>query len=170
MNLPVREPMDDTVTRLAPATAEEPEICAGLKEAYLEEKLLSQQLSALASWEEPGWKPALAREVKGLADRDTAHVRTVAEALKGLGGTPPERPETGHPVGPKPMDVRSVLLKAMEAKKDLEIRYVRAASLADVEGRRTMTARLEDLAEEEVAGRRTLLTILSRFPAFRAED
>ena len=170
MNTTIREGLDDTVARLAPEPAEEREICAELKAAYLEEKILSQRLLALASWTEPGWKPALARQLKVVAEMDEAHVGVVAEILEELRFTPPERPETAHPQGREGMDVRSVLSRGLEAKKDLEIRYVRSASLAEVEGHWGIKDRLEALAGEEAAGRNHLLTVLSRAPAFRPED
>lgn len=166
----VREPEDDTVARLAPEPADVPEICAELRSAYLEEKLLSQSLLALTWRREPGWTPALARQMGALAEGDGGHARAVAQALEEVGGTPPERPETAHPPGRKDADVRPALLKALQAKKKLEIHYVRAASLAEVEGRGSLSPRLETLAREEAAGRQTLLTILTRLPASRPEE
>ncbi len=170
MDLTVRELQDETIARLAPEPADEEEICSELKAAYLGEKVLSQRLSALAASRAPGWKQAHARMVRTLADLDEVHIETLGEVLEALDASAPERPETEHPQRGRADDVRSALVKAMESKKALEIRYVRAASLADVEGRRPLRLRLETLAAEEARGRRDLMTVLCRFPATRPED
>jgi len=170
MDSTVREPQDETVARLAPEPVDEPEIRFELKAAYLKEKILSQRLSALAASREPGWRQAHARRVRTLADRDEVHIETLAEVFEALGAPPPERPETEHPQRKRVDDIRSALVKAMESKKDLEIRYVRAASLAGVEGWRPIRLRFETLAAEEARGRQDLMTVLSRFSAIRPED
>ena len=170
MDETVREPQDETVARLAPEPADEAEICSELKAAYLGEKILSQRLSALAASREPGWKQVHARMVRTLANLDEVHIKTLAEVFEVLHASPTERPETEHPQRGRVDDVRSALVKAMESKKALEIRYVRAASLAGVEGRRPIRLRLETLAAEEARGRRDLMTVLCRFPATRPED
>jgi hypothetical protein len=161
---------DDTVTRLAPELVDEPELWTGLKEAYLEEKALSSLLSNLADWKEAGWRPTLARQVKAEADIDQAHIQILTGMLDEIGLTPPERPETRHPRFQGSMEVHQVLSGALEAKKDLEIRYVRVTSLANLEGRWPIAARLENLAKQEAAGRSRLLTVLGRYRAFHPED
>ena len=161
---------DDTVTRLAPEQVDEPELWTDLKDAYLEEKVVSSLLSILVVRKESGWKPALVRQVKVEADMDQAHLQVLTGILEEIGLTPPERPETRHPRFQESMEIRQVLLGALEAKKDLEIRYVRASSLANLEGRWPIAARLENLARQEAAGRSRLLTVLGRYRAFHPED
>jgi hypothetical protein len=161
---------DDTVTRLAPEQVDEPELWTDLKEAYLEEKVVSSLLSTLAVWKESGWIPALASQVKAESETDQAHIQALTGILDEIGLTPPERPETRHPRFRKSMEVRQVLATALEAKKDLEILYVRASSLANLEGRWPIAARLESLAKQEAAGRSRLLTVLGRYRAFHPED
>jgi hypothetical protein len=170
MNIPVREPQDDTVARLAPEPCGESELCVDLKDAYLEEKILSQQLEALSGSTEAGWDHPHADRVSSLATEDGAHIRALLAILAELDTFPPERPETAHPLPPKRSGVRTILQASMDGKKDLEIRYIRAASLAAVEGRRALASRLEGIADEEARGRRNLLQVLSRFPANQPED
>lgn len=170
MNMPVREPQDDTIVRMAPEPGGEAELCVELKDAYLEEKILSQQLEALSGSMEAGWDHPHADRVSSLATDDGAHIRTLSTILAELNISPPERPETVHPLPPKRSGVRTILQASMDSKKALEIRYIRAASLAAVEGRRALATWLEGLADEEARGRRDLLQVLSRFPANQPED
>lgn len=170
MTIPFREHQDDTVTRLAPEPGDEPGLCVDLKKAYLKEKVLSQQLKALSSITGAGWGHPHMEQVSSLGTEDEAHVRLLSKVLTELGTFAPERPEASHPLLSKGTSIHTALLLSIEDKKDLEVRYIRAASLAAVEGRGSLVHRLENIASEEARGRRDLLQILTRIPTLQPED
>ncbi len=170
MTIPFREQQDNTVARLAPEPGEEPELYVDLKKAYLREKALSQQLKALSSATGAGWEHPHMEQVSNLGTEDESHARILSEVLTDMDTFTPERPETSHSLLQKGTSIHTALLLSMEVKKDLEIGYIRAASLAALEGRESLAHRLENIASEEARGRRDLLQVLTRCPVLQSED
>jgi hypothetical protein len=157
------------VERPRPQRGRAPDLLMYLQAAYLEEKALAERLE---SWAKLSIVPSVARGILELAKRSRVQARALEEAVRELRGVPAEASALARPLREpaEARDLRDLLQEGVAAKKRIQIFCLDAASLAETEGLVEMGRRLEVLRREAEAGRKDLLSLVTKLPPFRAED